>query len=62
MLLLSKWSFTCLKLHYDKYERKFGNDGVHGSLEWTEMEAEIDAFKHEYIFTNIISKEVTQKS
>ena len=50
------------KLHYDKYNRKFGADGIHKSLEWTELSDEIESFKHEHIFSNIIRKEIEQKS
>lgn len=50
------------KLHYEKYNRKFGKDGIHKPLEWPEMEEEIEQFKREFIFSNIVKKEVTGKS
>jgi tRNA pseudouridine38-40 synthase len=50
------------KLHYDKYNKKYGKDGVHESLEWSKFEKEIEDFKHEYIFSNMIQKEINQKS
>lgn len=50
------------KLHYDKYNRKYGKDGYHKALEWPELEQEIEAFKHEHIFSNIIRKEITKSS
>ena len=46
--------FTCFKLHYDRYDKKFGSDGVHKTLEFEELESEIDMFKQDVIFTNII--------
>lgn len=50
------------KLHYDKYNKKFGNDGVHTSLEFEDLEEDIESFKHKYIYSNIMQKEVTGKS
>lgn len=50
------------KLHYDKYNRKYGKDGIHKPIEWPELEEEIEAFKHEYIFSNIVRKELTKNS
>uniref|UniRef100_A0A452I5G3 tRNA pseudouridine synthase n=1 Tax=Gopherus agassizii TaxID=38772 RepID=A0A452I5G3_9SAUR len=29
------------KVHFEKYNRRFGNDGLHEPLEWTEEEEEI---------------------
>jgi tRNA pseudouridine38-40 synthase len=50
------------KLHYDKYNRKYGKDGIHKPLEWPELEERIETFKHEYIFSNIIKKETSKSS
>lgn len=50
------------KLHYEKYNKKFGQDGVHQALDWSEHQTEIDNFKHENIFSNIIEKEISKKS
>lgn len=50
------------KLHYDKYNKKFGNDGLHEPLNWSSLEEEIENFKHEFIYSNIILKEREQKS
>ncbi len=49
------------QLHYTKYDRKFGNDGVHKPISWPEIAEEMEHFKHEYIFKNIIKKEITEK-
>jgi len=49
------------QLHYTKYDRKFGNDGVHRPINWPELTDEIEKFKHEYIFKNIVEKEISDK-
>ena len=49
-------------MHYDKYNRKYGKDGIHKPLEWPELEQEIETFKHEHIFSNIIRKELNKNS
>ena len=33
------------KLHYDSYNRKFGNDGMHQPLDWDDYKEEMEAFK-----------------
>lgn len=50
------------KLHYDKYNRKFGKDGIHKPIDWSEYHDEIEKFKFEYIFSHMIKKEITEKS
>ena len=49
-------------MHYDKYNKKFGGDGTHETLEFEELLQEIDDFKQEFIFSNIIKKEITERS
>lgn len=50
-----------LKLHYDRYNRRFGSDGVHEPIEWPELHDDIEKFKHEFIYPNIIEKEKNEK-
>ena len=61
---ISVWftSYIFQKLHYDKYNRKYGNDGLHSPLDWPELEKEIEDFKQDYIFSNIIRREIQEKS
>jgi tRNA pseudouridine38-40 synthase len=49
-------------LHYDKYNERFGNDGVHKPLTWEHVQDKIDQFKEEYIFSNIIEREKRTRS
>jgi hypothetical protein len=37
------------KLHYDTYNRKFGNDGVHQPLDWDDYKQEMETFKKEQV-------------
>ncbi|CAF0988735.1 unnamed protein product [Rotaria magnacalcarata] len=50
------------KLHYDRYDKKFGNDGQHESLTWEEAQTDITTFKEEIIVPHIVKKEITDKS
>ncbi|CAM4903023.1 unnamed protein product [Rotaria socialis] len=50
------------KLHYDRYDKKFGNDGQHEPLTWEDAQTEITTFKEEIIVPHIIKKEITDKS
>ncbi|CAF1009472.1 unnamed protein product [Rotaria sordida] len=50
------------KLHYDRYDKKFGKDGQHEALTWEQAETEIKKFKEDIIIPHIIKKEITDKS
>lgn len=50
------------KVHFEKYNRRFGNDGLHEPLEWTEEEEKIAVFKEQYIYPTIINTEREEKS
>lgn len=50
------------QLHYEKYDRKFGQDGVHKPIQWPELAEDIEKFKHEYIFSNIVKKEISDRN
>ncbi|XP_018413856.1 PREDICTED: tRNA pseudouridine synthase A, mitochondrial [Nanorana parkeri] len=49
-------------VHFEKYNRRFGNDGFHESLDWAEKEENIEAFKKEHIYPTIIQTEIEEKS
>lgn len=50
------------EVHYENYNRKYGNDGVHAKLEWSEHEQFIRDFKDKHIYENIFRTEVEEKS
>ncbi|XP_028829703.1 pseudouridylate synthase 1 homolog isoform X2 [Denticeps clupeoides] len=50
------------RVHFDRYNKRFGGDGVHEALEWTAEEEAIAAFKEEHIYTSIIETERQEKS
>ncbi|UJR30942.1 hypothetical protein I4U23_018454 [Adineta vaga] len=50
------------KLHYDRYDKKFGSDGQHETLTWEEVENEVTKFKEEIIIPHIVKKEIADKS
>ncbi|XP_053309759.1 pseudouridylate synthase 1 homolog [Spea bombifrons] len=50
------------KVHFEKYNRRFGNDGLHESLDWVEEEDKIESFKKEHIYPTIIQTEIQEKS
>ncbi|XP_046386902.1 tRNA pseudouridine synthase A isoform X2 [Ischnura elegans] len=50
------------EVHYDKYNRKFGNDGMHDALDWSEYDEEISVFKKEYISSMIVKVEKEENS
>lgn len=50
------------RVHFEKYNKRFGNDGLHEPLEWVEEEEKIAAFKEEHIYPTIINTEQEEKS
>lgn len=50
------------QVHYDRYNRRYGIDGVHQTLEWKEQEPEIKAFGDKFIYPTIYQTELNEKS
>ncbi|XP_056389156.1 pseudouridylate synthase 1 homolog [Hyla sarda] len=50
------------RVHFEKYNRRFGNDGLHESLDWADEEDKIETFKKEHIYPTIIQTEIEEKS
>ncbi|XP_066598450.1 pseudouridylate synthase 1 homolog [Prorops nasuta] len=48
-------------VHYDNYNKRYGNDGMHEKLEWKECEAEVDEFFKNSILNYIIKTELSEK-
>ena len=51
-----------LQVHYDKYNQRFGKDGIHDPLDWSEVGSEVTAFKEKFIFPTIVDTEIQEKS
>ena len=49
------------EIHYERYNKRFANDGIHESLTWENVEDSVDAFKKDYIFPEIIGGKFFQK-
>ena len=43
--------------HYERYNKRFGSDGIHESLTWENEENEIENFKENFIFSEMIQGE-----
>ncbi|XP_068127697.1 pseudouridylate synthase 1 homolog [Hyperolius riggenbachi] len=50
------------RVHFENYNRRFGGDGLHESLDWAEENDNIEAFKKEHIYPSIIQTETEEKS
>ncbi|XP_041057924.1 tRNA pseudouridine synthase A [Carcharodon carcharias] len=49
-------------VHFEKYNNRFGNDGVHEALEWHDIEEQIMGFKEDYIYPTIVKTEIEEQS
>uniref|UniRef100_A0A8C5GGK4 Pseudouridylate synthase 1 homolog n=1 Tax=Gouania willdenowi TaxID=441366 RepID=A0A8C5GGK4_GOUWI len=50
------------RVHFDRYNKRFGGDGLHERLEWDGEEEEIQAFKEAHIYPSIIDTELEEHS
>lgn len=48
-------------VHYDRYNNRYGDDGVHGKLLWEEEREKVEEFAEKYIFPTIIDTEINEK-
>lgn len=45
------------RVHFDRYNKRFGGDGLHERLEWDREEEAIKAFKEAHIYPSIVETE-----
>lgn len=50
------------KVHFDRYNKRFGGDGLHEGLEWDKEEEAIKAFKEAHIYPTITETECQEGS
>lgn len=48
-------------VHYERYNNKYGNDGMHEKLMWDEVEKDVQEFKEKYIYPTIINTELEKE-
>ncbi|XP_077286222.1 pseudouridine synthase 1 isoform X2 [Arctopsyche grandis] len=48
------------QVHYDRYNVRYGGDGFHEVLTWDDVKAEVDEFKKNHIYPNIVNTEVKE--
>lgn len=50
------------QVHYDRYNSRYGSDGMHETLEWIAEEEKIQKFFDENIFPTIVNTEKSDQS
>ncbi|XP_060238619.1 pseudouridylate synthase 1 homolog isoform X4 [Meriones unguiculatus] len=50
------------RVHFEKYNQRFGSDGLHEPLDWTQEEGKVAAFKEQCIYPTIVSTERDERS
>lgn len=50
------------RVHFDRYNKRFGGDGLHERLEWDKEENSIKAFKEAHIYPSIVETECKEGS
>ena len=46
-------------VHFDRYNERYGSDGIHEQISWEKVEKEVRTFKESYIWDTIIESEIT---
>ncbi|XP_058797806.1 pseudouridylate synthase 1 homolog [Phymastichus coffea] len=49
-------------VHYDYYNKRYGTDGIHETLDWAECEKEVTEFEKNHILKYVIDTELKEKS
>ncbi|XP_040587397.1 tRNA pseudouridine synthase A isoform X3 [Mesocricetus auratus] len=50
------------RVHFEKYNQRFGSDGLHEPLDWAQEEGKVAAFKEQHIYPTIVSTERDERS
>ncbi|TRY76985.1 hypothetical protein TCAL_15913 [Tigriopus californicus] len=50
------------EVHYERYNKRFGSDGIHEALTWDELQDDLESFKKDVIFADIIQTEKEERS
>jgi len=50
------------EIHYDRYNVRYGSDGIHDPLSWEKVEPEVESFKQDFVFSDIVQTEKDAKS
>ncbi|KAG3278577.1 pseudouridylate synthase 1 homolog isoform X1 [Ictidomys tridecemlineatus] len=50
------------RVHFEKYNQRFGGDGLHEPLDWAQEEGKVAAFKEQHIYPTIVSTERDERS
>lgn len=49
-------------VHYDRYNERYGKDGLHELLGWSDLSDQINEFKDKFIYPNIVTTELKENS
>lgn len=50
------------QVHYERYDKRYGKDGLHETLEWEQCEGEVEEFQKNYILPYIVDTEVSEQT
>jgi len=50
------------EIHYERYNKRFANDGIHESLTWEDVDTQVEAFKDDFIFSEMVQGEKSEHS
>ena len=45
-----------------RYNKRYGSDGIHDPLSWEKVEDEVEKFKQDFVFSDIVQTEISSRS
>lgn len=49
-------------MHYERYNYRYGEDGVHAKLTWEEVEEDVENFRRNHILPTILNTEINEEA
>ncbi|XP_014241162.1 tRNA pseudouridine synthase A [Cimex lectularius] len=50
------------EVHYDRYNQRYGQDGIHVEIEWSKEKEQLEEFKKTFILSSIVKSEKEENS
>ena len=62
LLACSETTGKIFQVHYDWYNKKYGENGFHEKLDFAEVEPVVEEFRRKFIFPMLLNAEKNEKS
>lgn len=49
-------------MHYDRYNNRYGSDGIHEAIDWSKWNTDVEEFRDKFILPSVVETEKKEKS